>query len=355
MFRFIHIADVHMGAKPDPGRVWSDQRSEELEKAFDNIINICNMREIDLLLIAGDLYDYQPSKRELDKLDAKLRRLRRTQTVIAAGASDYISADAPANGYEFSSNTVLLPPDKPARVFLEDINVCVTGMSYGRPEYRERYLERMEPGRVDAYNILLGYGGDKDHMPFSKDELLEKGFNYIALGKKHQPTYVVKNRMAFAGSLEPLSEKETGKHGYIYGEVSDLGENHIAFVSASMRNYINRVYDLTPDYTATGIRSMVERDINESGSHHIYRILLQGKIRGDVEINLSELVRRYNINEVIDRTEYSYDTEELLYENEGNLVCELFERLENGDSLINEKTRERAKEYGLKALLAGSE
>jgi len=333
VFRFIHIADVHMGAKPDPGRVWSEKRQGELEKAFDNIINICNMREIDLLLIAGDLYDAPPTYQELKKLDAKLSRMHRTQTVIVAGASDHIGEDAAARSFEFRSNTV----------------------SYARPEYTERLLERMEPGRVDAYNILLGYGGDKTHMPFSKDTLLEKGFNYIALGRRHQPTYVVKNRMAFAGSPEPLSPKEIGKHGYIYGEVSDLGENHIVFVSASLRNYIDKTYEITPEFTASGIRSMVEQDIIDTGSQHIYSLTLNGQTSGSVEINLSELVRRFNINEVTDNTSYSYDTEELMRENRDNLAYDLFERLSDEESPVKEDTRERAKMYGLTALFASGD
>ncbi len=344
-----------MGAKPDPGRIWSDQRAGELEKAFDSVINICNMRQIDLLLIAGDLFDAPPTKRDLERLDTKLKRMHNTQTIIAAGAADYIGEDAAARDFEFSSNTVLLPPGKPARIYMEDINVCVTGMSYERPEYTERYLERMEPGRVDAYNILLGYGGDANHMPFSKEGILDKGFNYIALGRKHQPTYVVKNRMAFAGSLEPLSSMETGKHGYIYGEVNELGENHIAFVSCNMRSYINRTYDITPEYSSAQIRTMVERDILETGSNHIYRILLRGFINGNVEVNLSELTRRFNINEVIDRTAYSYDMEELARENRDNLVAELFDKLDEEDSLVKEEIRERAKRYGLAALLASGE
>lgn len=344
-----------MGAKPDPGRVWSEKRQGELEKAFDNIINICNMREIDLLLIAGDLYDAPPTYQELKKLDAKLSRMHRTQTVIVAGASDLIGEDAAARSFEFRSNTVLMPPGKPARVFMENINVCVTGMSYARPEYTERLLERMEPGRVDAYNILLGYGGDKTHMPFSKDTLLEKGFNYIALGRRHQPTYVVKNRMAFAGSPEPLSPKEIGKHGYIYGEVSDLGENHIVFVSASLRNYIDKTYEITPEFTASGIRSMVEQDIIDTGSQHIYSLTLNGQTSGSVEINLSELVRRFNINEVTDNTSYSYDTEELMRENRDNLAYDLFERLSDEESPVKEDTRERAKTYGLTALFASGD
>ncbi len=351
MVRFIHLSDVHLGRQPDIDKVWSEQRAGEIETAFESVINICNMREIDLLLIAGDLFDAPPTVKLLDRLNALFSRLQKTRTVIISGANDYIAPDSEAFGYRFNANAVLLPPGKPSRVYFEDLNVCVTGMSYGSPTCSKRVLERLEPGRVDAYNILLGYGGDREHMPFSKDVILEKGFNYVALGGKHKPTYVVRNRMAFSGSLEPLGPKELGKHGYIYGEVSGNGVNHIAFINAAQRLYVELPVQLTPELSSSDIRRLVEQKLIGAGPQNIYHILLEGFIGSEVEINLSELIRRYNVSELTDHTAYSYDLMELSAENEGNILAELMGELSREDSLVREDIRERAKRYALIAML----
>lgn len=50
----------------------------------------------------------------------------------------------------------------------------------------------MRPGKPDAYNILLGHGGDMEHMPFSKEHVAKLGFQYVALGHMHKPAHILK-------------------------------------------------------------------------------------------------------------------------------------------------------------------
>ena len=40
--KFIHIADVHLGMKPDVCFRWSDDRVAELFETFNKIIDVCN-------------------------------------------------------------------------------------------------------------------------------------------------------------------------------------------------------------------------------------------------------------------------------------------------------------------------
>lgn len=54
--KFIHIADVHLGAVPDVGYPWSEERKTEIWDSFRNIIRIAKAEQADLLLIAGDLF-----------------------------------------------------------------------------------------------------------------------------------------------------------------------------------------------------------------------------------------------------------------------------------------------------------
>ena len=54
--KFIHIADVNLGAQPDRGRIWSDDRAKEIYDTFHRVIGVCEEQKIELLLIAGDLF-----------------------------------------------------------------------------------------------------------------------------------------------------------------------------------------------------------------------------------------------------------------------------------------------------------
>lgn len=353
--KFIHIADVHLGVKPDRGKIWSNDRAQEIQDSFDNIIDLCQEQEIDMLLIAGDLYHTPPTAQQLKNLDFKLRKLDKTKTVIIAGNHDYIEENSPWETYEFDSEVVVFPRDRAAKIYFEDLNVCITGYSYGRQEYTERILEKLKPGKEDAYNILLGHGGDKNHMPFSKERLARLGFDYVALGHIHKPAHILKNKMAFSGSLEPIDYTETGKRGYIYGEVNDQGITKITWVPCNKRSYVNMALELEPDYTNAEIISVVEENIQEIGAENIYRILLKGRVDSNLEINLSGLIRRYNINEVINKTQSDYDINELLEVNENNLLGRFIKALSDKNSDENEEIRNKAMRYGIEALLGAGD
>lgn len=349
--RFIHISDVHLGAKPDPGRIWSESREKEIDETFFDLIRLCEEEKIDLLLIAGDLFDAPPTERQLKTLDLRLKRLSVTKTVIIAGSSDYIEEGSVWENYEFESDAVVLPRDRATNAYLKDLNVCITGYSYGRAEYTERILERMKPGKEEAYNILLGYGGDKTHMPFSKEGLARSGFDYIALGHIHKPQHILKNRMAFSGCLEPVNYHDTGRRGYILGQVDDERNTTIKWIPFNKTSYVNMALDVNTGSTNEEISAVVEEQINHLGAGNIYKVLLRGRINNDLEINLSELARRYNINEIIDNTERDYDANELFINNQSNLVGRFIDKLAVDEEDEQHELRQKALVYGLEAML----
>ncbi len=98
--RFIHTADVHLFATPDKDYPWGAERTNEIEETFDNIIKACNEKNVDLLLIAGGLFDRSPSVQDFEYLDEKLGKLEKTRTVILSGSSDYIAEDSEARDYK---------------------------------------------------------------------------------------------------------------------------------------------------------------------------------------------------------------------------------------------------------------
>lgn len=351
--KFIHIADVNLGAQPDRGRIWSDTRAKEIYDTFHKLIQVCEEQKIELLLIAGDLFCTKPTMQDLKNLDFQLRKIPATKTVIVAGNQDYIEPGSPWETFEFESNTIVMPRDQAASVYLEDLNVCVTGYSYGQESYTSRILDRMRPGKEGAYNILLGHGGDPEHMPFSKEHVAQLGFQYVALGHIHKPAHILKNRMAFAGTLEPLSYEETGKHGYILGEVTDAGETTITFVPFSCRRYMNLALEINTTYTNGDICNLVEGKLQELGAGNIYRIMLRGRIEPNMEINLSELTRRYHINEIMDKTTCGFDMEELRIANDTNLLGQIMTRFFTQQDEGNAQIREKAMHYCVEALLQG--
>ena len=51
--RFIHLADVNLGAVPDRGCPWSEKRENEIWETFRRVITGIRENPVDLLFIAG--------------------------------------------------------------------------------------------------------------------------------------------------------------------------------------------------------------------------------------------------------------------------------------------------------------
>ncbi len=351
--KFIHIADVHLFATPDAEFEWGEKRTKEIEETFEVIIDDCNKKEIDLLIIAGNLFDRSPSVEDLIFVDDKLMRLEKTRTVMLSGNDDYIVPGSDSAAYKFRSRTVVLPPDKTTNAYLRGINTCVTGYSYGKPEYTEHILEEIDPGRQDAINILVGCGGDKKHMPFKKEKLAAKGFDYVAMGYFRKPVHILKNRMAYAGSPEPLGPKETGRHGYVLGEINDEGTS-IEWCPIARRNYVDISITMTPDLTARQVVDRLDERMMKLGNENIYKIIFRGFSNGNMNFDLTRIHERYNVYEILNMTISKEDEKTLRVENATNMMGSFIKEV-NDSYTLSDGVRSKALRYGMEALIMAGE
>ena len=67
--KFIHIADIHLGAKPDKEKPWRKKRERHNWRALSEVIRTAKAEQVQLLLIAGDLFHRQPLIQELREID----------------------------------------------------------------------------------------------------------------------------------------------------------------------------------------------------------------------------------------------------------------------------------------------
>ena len=91
MLRLLHTADVHLGARhADLGEQAAAQRERQFA-AFQASIELAIAEKVDVVLIAGDLFDSntQP-RRSVERVAAELKRLvaARIRTVIIPGTHD---------------------------------------------------------------------------------------------------------------------------------------------------------------------------------------------------------------------------------------------------------------------------
>ena len=97
--KIIHTADIHLGARPDPGYTWSREREQEIWNSFRRLIERVKEERADFLLVAGDLFHRQPLLRELKEVNYLFASIPETTVVLMAGNHDYLAGNSCYPGF----------------------------------------------------------------------------------------------------------------------------------------------------------------------------------------------------------------------------------------------------------------
>lgn len=351
--KLIHIADIHLGAKPEKGKLWGEEREREIYETFSNVINCCNQEEVDLLLIAGDLFHKQPSMQELKEVNCLFEQLNKTRVVIIAGNRDYISPCSNYIEFEWCNQVVMLKEKKMRRVYFEDINTEIYGLSYHTRDIYEALYQRVQPIQLEHINILLAHGGDDRNIPINRKLLEQAGFDYVALGHIHKPQQIGE-RMVYAGSLEPLDKSELGEHGYYMVNIQKedmVSEVSIELIPCAKRKYRRLEVQVTSQTTNHALYHSLRKAIQEFGVQDLYRVCLKGIRNPNVKFQIEDMNSPGNIIELVDLSYPDYNFEQLKRENEGNLIGLYIEQIQAAN--VSQETKRRALYYGLDTLLKG--
>ncbi len=356
--RFIHIADIHLGATPDSQMPWGIDRGRELWDSFYRLLDEVEASGTDLLLIAGDLFHRQPLKRELKELDYRFSQLSHTQVVIIAGNHDYIGRQSFYRDFEWSDNVMFFRKNHVSYIYLSDLNTIVYGMSYDRTEIGEPIYDNLRPMRrfkdgtavsEDCRHILLGHGGDANHIPINIAQLKDAGFDYVALGHIHKPWLAEEEKLGWSGALEPIDRGDEGEHGYIRGTIDAEG-THSCFVPFAERSYRTLRVQMGEDMTMGALTDSVRNQIEAMSVEHMYRIVLEGFRSVDFELDEERLLRLGRILDVKDETTPNFDYERLYTENRNNIIGLYIQKINEMD--VSDSQKEKALYYGMKAFFS---
>lgn len=290
------------------------------------MIDECEKKEIDLLLIAGDIFHRQPLLRELKELNYLFGKLPRTKVVLIAGNHDYLKWDSYYRTFHWCDNVRPLFGDRLQCADFPELETAVYGLSYHKREIKENIYEKANPWKKQKCEILLAHGGDEKHIPMNKAGLLALGYDYVALGHIHKPGVIEKNRIQYAGALEPIDKNDTGVHGYIYGEWEN-GKLQTEFVPFAFREYIHMNLPVNKTMTNLEVKELLKKQIEEMGLQNIYKVILTG-FRSEYTIFSPEDMDPYgNVLEVVDESRPAYRFDKLREENKDNLLGNYIEAL----------------------------
>jgi len=250
MLRIIHTADVHLGARHDDlGEQASAQRERQFA-AFAATVDVALAEKVDLVLIAGDLFDsnVQP-RRSVERVAAQLKRLAggKIRTVIVPGTHDAYDRSSIYRAYDLkalSGSTqdddwvTILTPDLP-RIHLPACDVVVHGPVFATkraPHSPLRDLDVAAHKATATWQVGVLHGSvaipgktERDDVVVTTDEIGASGLDYLALGHWHSARQGKTGSVTFAysGAPEPvaLNQDRAGKALHVGLEETGAGRN----------------------------------------------------------------------------------------------------------------------------------
>lgn len=351
MIRFIHLADVHLGAVPDRGCPWSREREEEIWETFRRVIVTIRKSPVDLLFIAGDLFHRQPLISELREINDLFATISQTRIFLMAGDNDYMREDSFYRTFKWNENVSLFDEESRTCIEIPDKNIYVYGLSYEHKEIHEALYDDWKKSDKRGFHVLMAHGGDEEHIPMDFRKMAEGGFDYVALGHRCQQQAPLKDWMLYSGALEPIDRNDLGEHGYIEGTY-DEGKVRTRFVPFASRSYQNLLLTVREGSTQHTLEEMLRNEIMKRGGKNIYRVIIQGT-RSPGSLLLAERLKSMgNIVEVLDESRPAYDLEKLHEQYKGTLIGDYIEQFpDNGRRPV---VQDKALYHGLQALLNAS-
>jgi DNA repair protein SbcD/Mre11 len=246
--KFLHTADLHLdspmiGLRHLPKAIFH-RLQESTFTALKNITNTAIEHEVDFVVLSGDLFDGEDrSIRAQAVLRNEMEKLADKGIKVYAihGNHDHLGAksvalDFPDNVHFFSYQVEKVDFKK-----ADGTLVHLYGFSYPERHVMERWIEKYQKVEGADFHVGLLHGhfeGLSDHgkyAPFRLSDLIEKDYDYWALGHIHkkailsQQPYVV-----YPGNPQGRNRKEIGEKGAYIVHLTEAGTKVSFFDTADV-------------------------------------------------------------------------------------------------------------------------
>ncbi|MDG5786393.1 DNA repair exonuclease [Evansella sp. AB-P1] len=249
MLRFIHCADIHLGRSIRTHYDMPQQLTEKIKRAtydsFEELVCKAIEKNVDFVLISGDIYDreqrYLRGQWFLKKQAERLNEQKIPLYIIHGNHDPLIDSKdkttMPDNVHIFKKDV------KPIYIENKDHDrIYIYGFSYPSKAFFDNPAPLYQHvGDRDAYHIALLHGqektqfGHEPYAPFTVKELVEKDFDYWALGHIHKRQLLHHNPpIIYSGNIQGGNRKETGEKGAYYVELTKSNASLSFFNTASV-------------------------------------------------------------------------------------------------------------------------
>lgn len=274
MIKVLHCGDMHLDSpftqiNEIGGK---EHRRRELISDFLKMMEFCNQKEVDIILIAGDLFDSTNPSSECVQAVTKTLREFEGKVFISPGNHDPFINGSIYEKTVFPPNVHIFNKDKLTGCHFE-IKGCKTAV-YGfaftsyytnkDPLTTDLELDPRELNLVCAHGDI--YTPDSDYAPISRQSILTLSPHYLALAhihKRSEIAFLHNTAYSYCGNLSGRDFSETGKKGCYYLEFDRHAPAlpvRCQFIPIGKRRYEEIEFDISNGITAEEMISSLEAD-----------------------------------------------------------------------------------------------
>ena len=236
MFTFLHAADLHLDS-PLRGLARHEDAPVEAirgatRRALENLVTLALEKEVNFVLIAGDLYDGdQKDYATALFFTRQMLRLREKKIPVFAISGNHDAESVITKALSPPENVQFFPVKKAASFSFPKLPVTIHGQGFANASVQENLALKYPEPVAGNFNIgllhtsLAGSAAHDTYAPCSVADLEKKGYHYWALGHIHQPEVIRKDPwIVYPGNLQGRKVNETGARGCSLVEVNDALE-----------------------------------------------------------------------------------------------------------------------------------
>lgn len=359
MVKLLHCADIHLDT---PFRTKSAERSatlrRQLRRAFSSMIEYVRAEKIDIVLLAGDVFDKDTVTVDtINFVKDAFASVSECAFVVSPGNHDPYTKESVWNGSDLGSNVYIFDSPEINYFDFPEKNVRVYGYAFLSDTLEVCPAVNFAPEDSARVNILCAHAYVNEPLspqsPISEKDIENTGFDYCAFGHVHtggEIKYAGKVPYAYSGCLMGRDFGETGEKGGVLIEV-DNGKLSFSRKTFTDYVYVKKPIDLSGITGNSDVRSAISSAVNEYSDTVSLRLELTGQIPLDQNIDTIGLSEEYGGGlfylEIEDLTVPLMNVEQL--ENDPTITGEFFREMK---PLLESGTPEQRK-LAAKALRAG--
>lgn len=288
--KFIHSADIHLGSpfkglRKVPSELYATIINST-SNSFKKMIQFAITEEVDFICIVGDLFDNPKPEASLLNLIVEQFKLLQDHNIVvflSFGNHDYNME--PLLKQLISANVIVFNNQVETKIELlkNGQKVSVTGFSYdNQSEHRSRINEYPDNDNQADFKIGMLHGSmdgiespSANYAPFTKQNLLEKNYDYWALGHIHQKQILNENPIIqYSGNIQGRHINESGDRGFNLITVSNH-EINSEFIKSQTISWVDLSVDARDDMTLDLLIDEILNQIeNLSDGMHLINLII---------------------------------------------------------------------------------